>query len=537
MRTFRTSALVALVAACTLVIGSASASAAPTCKTPVAADGHEPLCNPYQASDWAVPHRNSYEQDSTPYQGPLTAAGITTKHISVASSGALPFVQISTKYPGGSQVGWFSMASQPDAERVGKIDLASANLINFYDVPLAGNATPSGAYNVLDYKNRMIVGKGLDVNVYADATPGSSSSAVAKVHTFRLPESGYCGADDRIIGIIFTWDGYIAYATVNGAVGVFPVDAAKMTASNVKATTVTPRSTCVAGNTAREEISNSIGADENGAIYTVTSAAQYKHVWNGTSVSQAWRVKVASDGLQGGIRIGPGSGSSPTLMGTAKNDDKLVVITDGQKVMHFVAMWRDAIPKGWKPIKSGVDRRVACDVRVDFGNSKITAAQSEQSVAVRGYQAVVLNNSIKNPAKFANLPGSLRYQAATLSSGDLDQQPFGVERIDWDPKAKKCKVVWATQKISIPNAIPTISSASKMVYGIGASKGVWGLHGIDMANGKSKLWFPTGPTTSPFHNSFYAQTEIASDGTVWTGTFGGIDMIKPKKPAPALKLK
>ncbi len=65
-------------------------------------------------------------------------------------------------------------------------------------------------------------------------------------------------------------------------------------------------------------MSNSIAADENGGIYTVTSAAQYKHVWRGRRLRQAWRVKLASDGLQGGIRIGPGSGSSPTLMGTAQ---------------------------------------------------------------------------------------------------------------------------------------------------------------------------------------------------------------------------
>lgn len=537
MRTIRKAGAVALIATCATIFGAPSAIAAPTCKTPVAADGHEPACNPNAASDWAVPHRNSYEQDSTPYQGPLTASGMTLKHVDVASSGALPFVQFSTKYPGGGQVGWFSMASQPDAERVGKVDIGTTHLINFYDVPLAGNATPSGAYNVLDYKNRMIVGKGLNVNIYQDATPGSSASVVAKTHTFHLPESGYCGSDDRIIGVAFTWTGYVAYATVYGAVGVFPIDTANMTPENVKATTLTPRSTCTAGNADREEISNSIGADEKGGIYTVTSAAQYKHVWNGSTISQAWRVKVASDGLQGGVRIGPGSGSSPTLMGTAKNDDKLVVITDGQKVMHYVAMWRDSIPKGWKPVAPGADPRVACDLRVDFGNSKIAAAQSEQSVAVRGYQAIVLNNSIKNPEKFAALPGSLRYQAATLASGDPDQQPFGVERIDWDPKAKKCKVVWATQKVSIPNAIPVISSASNMVYGIGASKSFWGLHGIDMATGKSKLWFPTGPISSPYHNSFYAETEIATDGTVWTGTFGGIDILKPKKPAPALKLK
>ena len=66
----------------------------------------------------------------------------------------------------------------------------------------------------------------------------------------------------------------------------FPDDPAKMDGAHVKAVTVTPRSTCTAGNPAREEISNSIGADEHGAIYTVTSAAQYKHVFSGPRSSK-----------------------------------------------------------------------------------------------------------------------------------------------------------------------------------------------------------------------------------------------------------
>lgn len=527
---FRRTALIAAAGLAALLVGSASAGAqAPTCKTPVAKDGHEPPCNPYQASDWAVPHRNAYEQDSTPYQGPKTASGMTLSSMKT-KDGALPFVQFSS-----NGVGWFSMTGQPDAERVGKVNLSTANLINLYDVPLTGNATPSGAYNILNYKNQMIVGKGLNVNVYADAVPGDPNSDVAKIKTFKLPENGYCGPDDRIIGIIFMWNGSIAYATVYGTVGTFPVDVASMSPESVKATTVTDRGTCTEGNQAREEISNSIASDEKGAIYTVTSQAQYKHTFNGSEVKQAWRVKVPTDGLQGGIRIGPGSGSSPTLMGTSKNDDKLVVITDGRKVMNYMVMWRDGIPKGWKSPVKGLSNRVACYVKVDFGNSKIKEAQSEQSVAVRGYSGVVVNNSIKDPGKFAPLPGSLRYQAATLASGDPDMQAFGVERIDWDPKKNKCKTVWGNQKYSIPNAIPTISSASNMVYGIGARKGVWGLEGIDMNNGKSKLWFASGTGSS--HNSFYAQTEIATDGTVWTGVFGGIDKFKPASPAPALPLK
>lgn len=513
-------------AALVLLAASSAGAAGPTCKTPHAADGHEPVCNPYTGSDWSVPHRNSYEQDSTPFAGPTKSSTLTTQHVDVAP-GALAFLQFSPKYADGQRAAWFSMASNPDAERVGKIDVKTGKLIDLYDQPLPGVATPSGAYNVLDHAGRMIVGKGQTVSVYEDAAKGDRFSKVAKTHSFTLPDTALCGSDDRLVGIILTWNGQVAFATIYGAVGVFPDDPSKMDAAHVRATTVTPRPTCTAGNAAREEVSNSIGSDEHGGIYTVTSAAQYKHTFDGSTLKQNWRVKLASDGPQGGVRIGAGSGSSPTLMGTAKKDDKLVVVTDGRKVMHYVAMWRNAIPKNWKGLGHGAPRRVACDVPVTFGNPAAAKAQSEQSVAVRGYAAVMVNNSLKDTSAFDGLPGSLRYQAATLASGDPANAAHGVERIDWNAKTRKCKVVWVNKAASIPNAIPTISSGSKMVYAIGARNGVWGLEGLDMKSGKSVLRFDTGNTAS--HNSFYADTEIAPDGTVWTGTFGGVDILRSSR--------
>src|SRR3954464_8562539 len=373
----------------------------------------------------------------------------------------------------------------------------------------------------------MIVGKGTAATLYEDAKRGDRFRKVAKTHRFELPARVLCGPDDRLVGIILTWKGDVAFATAQGGVGVFPDDPSKMDAAHVTSTTVTPRSTCSEGNNAREEVSNSIGADEHGGIYTVTSAAQYKHVFEGKKIRQAWRVAVPTDGYQGGIRLGSGSGSSPTLVGTAKGDDKLVAITDGRKGMHYVLMWRDAIPKDWKPIRPGADRRIACDVPVNFGNPSIAKAQSEQSVSVRGYAGVIVNNSLKDTSAFDGLPGSFRYQAATLASGDPANQAHGVERIDWNPKRHTCKVVWVNKTVSIPIAIPTISAGSKMVYAIGARNGTWGLEGLSMRTGKRALRFDTGAEAS--HNSFYADTEIAPDGTVWTGTFGGVDILRSTK--------
>ena len=49
------------------------------------------------------------------------------------------------------------------------------------------------------------------------------------------------------------------------------------------------------------------------------------------------------------IKMGFGSGSTPTLMGFGDDEDKLVVITDGAKRVKLAAFWRDEIPTELTP--------------------------------------------------------------------------------------------------------------------------------------------------------------------------------------------
>src|SRR5437879_2368132 len=90
----------------TALLAPAAASAAtPSCLTPVAA--HEPLCNPFAASDWSISHRNGYEQDSTPYAGPRSAQDVKLQSL-MLDGGTLPFLQFSAPYADGGRVTWYS---------------------------------------------------------------------------------------------------------------------------------------------------------------------------------------------------------------------------------------------------------------------------------------------------------------------------------------------------------------------------------------------------------------------------------------------
>ena len=240
-------------------------------------------------------------------------------------------------------------------------------------------------------------------------------------------------------------------------------------------------------------------------------------------------------------------------MGTGKRGDRLVAITDAKSVMNLVLFWRDAIPMGWKPIADGRDRRIACERSVRFGDPNIEASASEQSVLVRGYSSVIVQNLLQDESVVDPFPGILKNAAAALYGGDPNLAPRGVERIDWKPKKRTCRSKW-TSNASIPNGVPTMSEATQLFYGIGQRDGKWGVESLRFKNGRSRM-FAEAPATpcdesvltelpevvSPSilplleayprscENSFFAATEVGPNRTIYTGTFAGMTIYRTKK--------
>ena len=149
-------------------------------------------------------------------------------------------------------------------------------------------------------------------------------------------------------------------------------------------------------------------------------------------------------------------------------------------------MWRDRIPAGWKPIRKGADRRIACEIPVTFGDESAVRSLSEQSVLVREDSAVVVNNLMKADPVLGQLPPEVAPYSQLLS-GVPGNEPRGVERFDWDPRTNTCHVAWSNPDVAIPNGIPTMSAATELIYGIGSRNGVWTLEGLDWDSGAVKL--------------------------------------------------
>src|SRR6185503_17139493 len=272
----------------------------------------------------------------------------------------------------------------------------------------------------------------------------------------------------------------------------------------------------------REGVSNSISTDEDGGIYVVSEKAMYRVDWRDGALSLRWRTPYKTGEGGGGARIDEGSCSTPALMGTDRDDDRFVVITDGQRLMHVVLFGRD-------------DGKIACELPLTFGDPNATESTSEQSVVVRGYGTLVVNNVLALDDVLGALPEDVR-PASALSAPVPENAPKGVERIDWDPATRTCHSVWGNREASIPNGIPTMSAATGLAYGAGLKGQTWGLLGLDWATGAEKLWVPSGD--GPQDNSFFAATTIGPDGRVLYGTSGQLIVYRgPRKPEPPMECR
>ena len=303
-----------------------------------------------------------------------------------------------------------------------------------------------------------------------------------------------------------TYDGYIAFATNRGLVGVVNRTFSEFHFYKFN----------------EEEISNSIACDEDNGIYVVTSKMMYRVQWTGNKLSiqetdGGWSAGYETGSSAGGIRLGEGSGSTPTLMGF-NNDDKYVVITDGQDLMHLVILWRDHIPDNWQQIPGTKSRRIAAQLPVKFGNATATRSLSEQSVCIRGYDIMVVNNELKNNTnnKLQNL----------ISSGLPQNAPYGVEKFHWNTSNRKLSTAWVNKTVSLPNGIPCMSAATNMAYCIGQKNGIWNFTALNWSTGQISFQYPL--TNELKYNSAYAATQIGINNSLYSGTLFGVTGIWQK---------
>lgn len=283
----------------------------------------------------------------------------------------------------------------------------------------------SKLYTVLDKDHVYYIGRKLGlITAYGDEDPGDSTSNIVKLREFQLPPE----ATGPIMGLNMTYDGWRIAATEHHLIRIKNSEGAEEKGTR---------------GTGYGWIRNAYAIDDDGGIYIASQQHMHKIVWNGKTLSTdeadgAWSEEYLNE-------WGHGTGATPSLMGFG-DEDQFVVITDGQ-------------------------------MPVTMGDSSLTKIQSEQSVVVAGYGAMVVNNHPRN------IPWYLPARAASLLVSYLgsnsNHQPYGVQKFEWDPVKRQLTEDWVNKQVSSPSTVPIVGVGSNPAYLIGARNNQWTLEAMD----------------------------------------------------------
>lgn len=309
--------------------------------------------------------------------------------------------------------------------------------------------------------------------------------------------SGQLASGDKIVSALPDWSGRIWFVTGQGVVGA--VDPASGTAQVHRT---------------GEPITNSFSVDEDGGVYIVTDGALYRFDADQAGAPQVtWREPYENTGEGKPGQVGPGSGTTPTVMGR-----DLVSITDNADPINVVAYKRGRSVKG--------ARRVCSEPVFPKGRGS-----TDQSLIGTHKSMIVENNyGYTGPA-------------STFQGGVTEP---GLARVDVRADRKGCKTIWTSDEIA-PSVVPKLSLRTGLVYTYTKNRDdadPWYLTALDFRTGKTVFRQLAGQGLGLNNN--YAPITIGPDGSVYVGVIGGMvtlrdrsdpNDVEPRLPRLGLKLK
>ena len=501
-----------------------------------------PTPNPYLASEhYSLTHFNSAQTDAFPYAVKGGTFQINPDDCASTWSGPVNLMTLSSTDPDymwgmcSDRVSYIHIADGT-FERVAEIGLPNGiqmnteeNLRKLVDTQYTStDQLYADAVEILGKYPQMSMSNGN--YVICDNENYAYTNARTVICRYKLKEAGnpkagivldkqvdmapYMDNPQTLVGMVMTYDGYLVVASGNG---IAIIDRTMSMPPVVK---LIPDD---------QVITNSAAVDEHNGIYIASNSRtpggkgiMHKFVWKNGKLSEdeadgAWTASYDAGPEAPAIKMGYGTGSTPTLMGFGDDEDKLVVITDGAKRMKLVAFWRDDIPEDAVPVDAE-NPRIADQKEISCGLSASTEwIQSEQSVAISGYGAFVVNNVIPN-----TVPDKI---VAVLSIGPLVTPPFGVERLQWDTEKNQWYSVWTRPDVSSISMIPAISTASNMVFVNGYTEADgWEVTGLDWGTGATSHRVIFGQTSRG--NGAYAIIQYMENGDLLFNSVGGPFRVK-----------
>lgn len=349
---------------------------------------------------------------------------------------------------------------------------------------------------------------------YRLANPNNPKDGIMLDHQIRL--TNFTFGSFTLVGATMTYDGHLVVAAQNGLLVL-----------NRALTTIEDSYPLPSD----QILTNSICIDENGGVYVASNSRtpggkglMQKLICKDGKISTsqadgAWQAYYDGGPQAPCIKLGHGTGSTPTLMGFGQDKDKLVVITDGSKRMKLVAFWRDEIPSDAQQV-AGYDKRIAGVHEVTCGLGTSTEwIQSEQSVVVGGYDAFVVNNiNVTNQEINDKIIG-------VIAIGPIVKGPQGAECVRWNTKEKKWESKWTRSDVSSVSMIPAVSIKSEMVFVCGWNDASgWEVTGLDWKSGATRHRSILGKNNRA--NGAYAIIQYLANGDLLFNSVAGPIRVK-----------
>jgi hypothetical protein len=495
-----------------------------------------PAKNPHLSSDiYGVTHINSGQTNCVPYQindgefnvdlnnlspiwgGPVnnvTYASVNKNYMWSVSTDRIALIDKSGNnwtlvtdidLPGAKRLSVDQLKSISDVQYT-SLDFATKHLQEILG-PEPGLVLPAGVYALVSAEDYVYANAGNIVSAIGLIDKKDPSKGLEIKHSFDvsslIPEAEVAPGIKRInmVGMNMTYDGHIVIGAVNG---ISVID--RQLKGPGKFYAFNDNELCT----------NSMAVDENNGIYVATGSKtpkgdgmMRKLVWTGKEISDketdgAWISPYNGGDWPPAIKAGTGAGSTPTLMGFGNDEDKLVLITDGQNRMNLVAFWRNEIPESHQQKTGTKSKRIAGFIPIKAGLPEEKPwIQSEQTIVVNGWGAFLVNNLIDegHPDRIIDV----------MTVGPVHAGPKGMERVEWDTEKNEFFSVWTRNDVVSTSMVPLVTSGSNMVLvnGYTAEKG-WEITGLDWSTGKNRTRIEFGQTNRG--NGAYAILQLLEDG-------------------------
>ena len=394
----------------------------------------------------------------------------------------------------------------------------------------------AGVYYLLSKDNTLFVGGQDSILAYGDVEPNDQRSAITLKREWQKPTEVTGGFNSMNM----THDGWVVSITDDGWVVLVKPDFSEYRTLQLTGAEIAPAWNQYMLDQGRRQgaatwVRNGPAIDQQGNIFVPSLQHLHKIVWDGNTLSKdpadgAWvepysnkgNISVSFNDIINPAtgkpfqfeNINVGSGSTASLMGFG-DEDKFVVMTDGDTLMNMVLFWRDEIPEHWQPLDNAPSRRIAGMQTANIGQTDKTEVQTEQSVVVGGYGAMIVNNA-PDSTPFSGAPDSAYIG---LAGHHPDYSPRGLQKFDWDPVTKSLQTAWVNTEVSSVNCVPIVSNGSNMVYTVGARNGHWTMEAIDWSSGKTRFTYVTG---SSRYNTQFSGVLMDQQGRLMHTTVQGL---------------